>query len=106
MASFIKLNINTSSEDISEQDYTRLEDLTYNGIELLPKNEDFPMPWDASCYIEGGNFVVEGAPGPGRSVGKATVSIPLNSVDKYMEVNVYTDHEEEVRDILDKYYWL
>lgn len=110
----IELNITNQSKPIPESLESRIQDLSFdsrgNGIEALPKSDDFPMPWDAVCYIEGNEFIIDGDLGQqGSNNAWAKVGIPLGKVMNYIELSIYVEDEEaasEIREILSEYGWL
>lgn len=106
----IKINITTESENLPLELDSKLYDLSYNGIEVMPKGDDFPMPWDAGVYIEDGMFVIDGDLGQqGSHRGFAKVGLPLETVNKYLDIEINPNDEEseaEIKEILEKYGWL
>lgn len=110
----IELTITNQSKSIPESLELKIQDLSFdnggNGIEVYPKNDDFPMPWDAVCYIEGNEFIIDGDLGQqGSSKAWAKVGIPLDKVMNYVGLSIYVEDKEaesEIRKIFSEYGWL
>lgn len=106
----LKLHINAKSKPLpSEFELSKIYDLTANGIEILPLDEDFPMPWDAGCYIEDSMFIIEGSAASAAPNTDAIVRLPLLHVDKYLELSVYpmsNEADEELRSVFTEYGWM
>lgn len=109
MAIPIRLDVGPGSENIPDKYQDKLFDLSYNGIEIMPKDlETFPMPWDAAAVIEGDNFILEGGAGP-SGFGKASVEIPLRNVKQYLEISIVANDEEAetfLTELFANYGWL
>lgn len=108
---YIELNITSQSKPMTDEVYGEITDLSFdnggNGIEVLA-DESIPIPWDASCYIEDGNFVVEGGVAPG-GVGYAVAKVPLNKVNNLLEIQIWADGEEvenKLKEIFTEHGWL
>lgn len=110
----IELTITNQSKSIPEELELKIQDLSFdnggNGIEIYPKKDDFPMPWDATCYIEGNEFIIDGDLGQqGSNRAWAKVGIPLDKVMNYVGLSIYVDSEDsanEINQILSDYGWL
>lgn len=109
----VVLNISDSSKDLGGSNYSKLYDLTYNGIEMYPKSDDVPFAWDATCEISGGNFIITGDLGQqGNHSGEIKITLPLSEVSKYYELSVYPsdpdaiEELEELEEILVSHGWL
>lgn len=110
----IELTITSQSKSIPEELELKIQDLSFdnggNGIELYSKWNDFPMPFDATCYIKGNEFIIDGDLGQqGTHRAWAKVGIPLDKVMNYLGLSIYVDSEEsaeEINQILSDYGWL
>lgn len=110
----IKLMITDKSKQIPDEVMIEIDNLSYdsggNGIEIYPKKDDFPMPWDAVCYIEDGFFIIDGDLGQqGNNKSWAKVGIPLDKVMNYLDLSIRADNAdtlENLEAILGKYSWL
>lgn len=114
----IKLSITKESKSIPDELATELQDLSFdnggNGIELYPKDDDFPMPWDATCYIEGDFFIIDGDLGQqGSHKGWAKTGIPLDRVARYLDLTIHVNEDNSnegyvsrIEDILKEYNWI
>lgn len=104
----IKLNITQKSRSMNPKTYSQVVFMSVNGFEMIPKDDDFPMPWDANFKIESNQFVISGSAGP-SGFGSAQTKIPLTSVPKVLNIGITIDDDdniEEVRSILSKHEWL
>lgn len=106
----IELTLTSQSTDLRDEEYDKLFDLTYNGIEIYPKQDGLAIPWDASLSIEGSNVVMDGyVAAGGPSAGTSVAKIPLNKVMNLIGFSVDVEDEEdevEVRQIFSEHNWL
>lgn len=99
MAIPMKLDIGPGAKNIPVKVQDRMLELSYNGIEIMPKDlETFPMPWDAVAIIEGDKFILEGGAGP-SGVGRARTEIPVNRVNQFLEISITANDEESAREL-------
>ena len=108
---YIELNITPNSKPMEDSVYEEISDLSLdnggNGIEVLA-NDDIAIPWDASCYIEDGNFVIDGHVGP-SGLGYAVAKVPLGKVKGHLDIQIFADGEGaegRLKEIFTKYGWI
>ena len=100
-----KLNVTSKSTRMSAEEYNKLIDLSKNGLEIYPKDELTPVPWDADYSIEDDKFILKGGASAG-GYGKCTLEIPLDDVDRMFELRVspYKDEQAaELKELLEKH---
>lgn len=106
----IELTLTAQSTDLGDENYSKLFDLTVNGLEVYPKHDELAIPWDAVLSIEGSDVVMDGyVAGGGPSSGTSVAKIPLNKVMRVIGLSVYVEDEEseeEVRRIFEEHHWL
>ena len=95
----LSLKFTSKSKSISVKDMDVLFD-EGNGIEIYPKGEDTPTPWDAEITIKGSNLVLTGHAGP-SGFGKCVVEVPISKANDVYEFEIMDG--EATREILDKY---
>lgn len=106
----IELTLTNQSKDIGDENYDKLLDLTANGLEIYPKQDELSLPWDAALFIEGSNVIIEGSVTPGGpSSGTCVAKIPLDKVMLNIGISVTVkdkESEAEVRRIFSEHKWL
>lgn len=105
----IKLNVTTRSKSIPDEVFNKIYDYS-DGVMIYPVRDDFPMPWDAVCYIEDNFFIIDGDLGQqGSNRSWAKVGIPLDKVKNYLRLEIAPDEEEfeeELTNIFKEYGWI
>lgn len=106
----IELTLTSQSTDLGDDNYDKLFELTANGLEIYPKQDELAIPWDASLSIEGSNVVIDGyVAAGGPSAGTSVAKIPLKRIMSLIGLSVYVDDKEseaEVRQIFSEHNWL
>lgn len=87
----IKSNAKMPSEDLLDFLW---DDCNLN---IVPKRDDTPIPWDADIVKVGRDLVLEGGAGAG-GYGSCTVEVPLKDANKVFDFNISLQQHGDDRD--------
>lgn len=59
------LDYSEATGNLTDEEWDKIYELTYNGIVFLQECDDVPMPWDAVIEVKDNNLIVSGGMGPG-----------------------------------------
>lgn len=98
------LSSSGSSKPIPSKLYDKLIDDF--DLELVPNDDEFPLPWDADFEVKGSNLVLSGHASDG-GYGTSVTTIPLRDATRWVSIVLHVpeyhdDRDSEVQDTLDQ----
>lgn len=97
------LDYSNATGNPTDEEWDKIYALTYNGVMLLQKSDDVPVPWDAGIEVKDNNLIIFGGMGPG-GYGNCTCGIKKKDVKEFYHIYVEPltpDSIEGIQPILD-----
>jgi len=87
----IQLRVAAGAVSIPEDVMEEVFEATYNGLEVYPVCDEYPMPWDAGIGITGDGKEVELVGGVGAGgFGRCVVAVPVEKFNDCYRVEMET----------------